>query len=160
MNKLTEHLFVFKGEGVIEDHYCNYTEYRQKQLTEEKQEAKKSKEAVAVTPAKAKKKFSFKEKFEYETLEKEIEALEKEKQLLEAQLADASMDFEKITEVSERLGTIIDSLEEKILTLDGVRRTNVAFYSKLYSTIPVPTSMVNDIIADRLNSKLFQKFIF
>ena len=41
--------------------------------------------------------------------------MEKEKQLLEAQLADASMDFEKITEVSERLGTIIDSLEEKSL---------------------------------------------
>ena len=62
MNKLTEHLFVFKGEGVIEDHYCNYTEYQQKQLTEEKQEAKKSKEAVAVTPAKAKKEIFFQRK--------------------------------------------------------------------------------------------------
>ena len=135
MNKLTEHLFVFKGEGVIEDHYCNYTEYRQKQLTEEKQEAKKSKEVVVVTPARPKRNFLFKEKFEYETLEKEIEALEKEKQLLEAQLADASMDFEKITEVSERLGTIIDSLEEKSLRWMELGRTNVAFYSKLYSTI-------------------------
>ena len=104
---------MYLKERGIEDHYCTYTEYRQKQLTQDKQEAKKSKEAVAATSAKVKKKFSFKEKFEYETLEKEIEALEKEKQELEAQLADASMDFEKITEVSERLGTVIEAIDKK-----------------------------------------------
>lgn len=112
MDKLTEHLFVFKGDGLIEDHYCTYTEYRQKQIIEEKAEAKKTKEAVVAAP-KAKKKFSFKEKFEYETLEKEIEALEKERRELEAQLTDAATNFEKISELSERLGRVIDSLDEK-----------------------------------------------
>ncbi|MBC8464199.1 MAG: ATP-binding cassette domain-containing protein, partial [Bacteroidetes bacterium] len=118
MDKLTDHLFVFQGDGVIEDHYCSYTEFREKQLEAEK-ESKKVKETTVVETDKkevsssGKKKFSFKEKYEYDTLEKEIEILEKEKTTLENQLTDPNIDFETITEVSERLGIVIESLDEK-----------------------------------------------
>ena len=118
MDKLTDHLFVFQGDGVIEDHYCNYTELRQKQLEAEKENKKVKETTVVETDKKqvsssTKKKFSFKEKYEYDTLEKEIETLEKEKATLEKQLTDSNIDFETITEVSEHLGAVIESLDKK-----------------------------------------------
>ena len=119
MDKLTDHLFVFKGDGVIEDHYCSYTEYREKlnklEKLEKNEQKAELKEVKAIIPDKEKKKLSFKDKYEYEQLEKEIAALEKEKAELENTLANNQSDFEKISKTSEQLGKVITALDEKSL---------------------------------------------
>ena len=73
MDKLTDHLFIFKGNGIVEDFYCSYSEYREKQQEEEK-ETKQTGKATADKPKaeNPKKKLSFKEKYEYEQLEKKL----------------------------------------------------------------------------------------
>lgn len=115
MDKLTDHLFVFKGNGVIEDEYCSYSEYRQKQIREEKEIKKAPKEESQreKSPETGNKKLTFKDKYEYEQLEKEIEKLEKEKAMLEEELGDTSMDYEEILKKSTRLGEVNQSIDEK-----------------------------------------------
>ncbi len=114
IDKLTDHLFVFKGNGVIEDHYCTYSEYREKQIEEEKefkkiQHLEKEKSKVKTE----RKKLTFNEQYEYDNLEKELEKLEIEKKELEVILEDANLEFKKITTTSEKLGKIIHLLDEK-----------------------------------------------
>jgi len=115
MDKLTDHLFVFKGNGVIDDEYCSYTEYRQK-LSNAEKESKKTRKAEEIKPVTAeptKKKFGFKEKYEYEQLELAIEQLEKEKNALEAVLSDATLGYEEVLKNSTRLGDVIKSIDDK-----------------------------------------------
>jgi ATP-binding cassette subfamily F protein uup len=116
MDKLTDHLFVFQGDGVIEDHYCSYSEYREQQQLNEKAEKKEEKQkaqAETVVEEKPKKKLSYKEKYEYDQLEKSIVALEEEKKKLEEQLNDPNLDFEKINDLSSRLGAVMQQLDEE-----------------------------------------------
>ena len=116
MDKLTDHLFVFKGNGEIKDKYCSYSEYREKQILEEKL-IKEQKVKVSEDKSVEKKtnKVSYKDKFEYEQLEKDIEILEKQKQELENELQKEGLSFDDINTKSEELGKIIQSLDDKTL---------------------------------------------
>ena len=117
MDKLTDHLFIFNGNGVIEDEYCSYSEYRKKLNTEEKKTKKTQKtdtvETLSTTQSAKKKKLSYKDKYEYEQLEIEIEKLEKEKNALETALEDTDMSYEKMMDKSEKLGKTIELIDEK-----------------------------------------------
>ena len=119
MDKLTDHLFVFKGGGEIKNEYCSYSEYRQKQLIEEKEnkyQAAKIKEAkIDKKEVKITKKVSFKDKFEYEQLEKDIEQLETNKKTLEEELLQEGLSFQDINQKSEKLGEIIQELDDKTM---------------------------------------------
>jgi len=114
MDKLTEHLFVFKGEGIIEDHYCTYSEYRTKQIEEEKefkkiQHQEKENSKVKTT----KKKLSYNEKYEYDNLEKELPKLEKERKKLEETIQNPTIAMEEMMVQSARLGEIVNLIDEK-----------------------------------------------
>ncbi len=125
MDKLVDHLFVFEGNGVVRDFPGNYTEYRDRKDLEEKmkpeelaaiykQEPDDDDEIVKeVKPLSIKRKLSFKEKFEYEQLEKEIAALETEKAELTEKLNNDISDHEKILKYSSRISVIISELDEK-----------------------------------------------
>jgi ATP-binding cassette subfamily F protein uup len=116
MDKLTDHLFVFKGNGEIKDEYCSYSEYREKQILEEKL-IKEQKVKISEDKSVEKKtnKVSYKDKFEYEQLDKDIEILEKQKQELENELQKDGLSFDDINTKSEELGKIIQTLDEKTL---------------------------------------------
>ena len=116
MDKLTDHLFVFKGNGEIKDEYCSYSEYREKQILEGKL-IKEQKVKVLEDKSVEKKtnKVSYKDKFEYEQLDKDIEILEKQKQELENELQKDGLSFDDINTKSEELGKIIQTLDEKTL---------------------------------------------
>jgi ATP-binding cassette subfamily F protein uup len=114
MDKLTEHLFVFTGDGKVEDHYCTYSEYRAQQIKEEKEFKKIQHLEKENSKVKApKKKLSFNEKYEYETLEKEVEKLEKERAMLEISIQKPNIALEEMMQKSKRLGEVINLIEEK-----------------------------------------------
>ncbi|MCW3083841.1 MAG: transporter related [Bacteroidetes bacterium] len=129
MDKLVDHLFVFEGNGVVRDFPGNYTEYRDRKDLEDKQkpaglpeqviektEEKKAEVKPEIkTPESAanKRKPSFKEKFEYEQLEKEIAKLEEEKATLSEKLNSGITDHAEIMKCSERIAKIIAELDEK-----------------------------------------------
>ena len=118
MDKVVDHLLVFKGNGNIKDFPGNYTQYRQWM-------ALQPKDAVEVKPAKepkevkerpqnqTKRKFTYKEKMEFERLEKEIAALEEEQQQIEEALCSGALSVEELTEKSKRLPLLKDELDEK-----------------------------------------------
>jgi len=118
LDKLTDHLFVFEGEGKIRDFNGNYREYR---LYAKEQERARNEEktrpepviAVPVSDSRDKKKLSFKEKQELEKLEQEIAALEQEKVQLNEELSSAQLGHERLMEVSKRIEWIISTLDEK-----------------------------------------------
>jgi ATP-binding cassette subfamily F protein uup len=117
MDKLVDHLLVFEGEGVVRDFPGNYSLFRieQQQKDSNKKENQKS-ETIAPKTIEApvvKQKISFKDKREFELLEKEIPALEQEKKDLENLLGSGNLDFDAITKNSNRIGEIQALLEEK-----------------------------------------------
>ena len=123
MDKVVDHLLVFKGQGDIKDFPGNYTQYRQWQeenKNEEKDCSDKQKrkdnlpaEKNGTQENKIKKKLTFKEKREYEQLEKDIEALEQEQKQIEEALCGQVTDVEELTRMSKRLPLLKDELEEK-----------------------------------------------
>ncbi|MDJ1485698.1 ABC-F family ATP-binding cassette domain-containing protein [Cytophagaceae bacterium YF14B1] len=122
MDRLVDHLFVFEGEGKIRDFPGNYTDYREwledKDEQEKVQAQKASKPEPVVqtsTPTQetAKRKLSFKEQKEYETLEKEIEELEEKKSKLVAKLNTGSPNHEEITGWAKEIETIERTLGTK-----------------------------------------------
>ena len=114
MDKLTEHLFVFTGNGEIEDHYCTYSEYREKEIAQEKEFKKIQHLEKQNSKVKApKKKLSFNDQYEYTNLEKEIQDLEKEKSELESNIQIPNIELAEIMEKSERLGIVINLIDEK-----------------------------------------------
>jgi ATP-binding cassette subfamily F protein uup len=114
MDKLTEHLFVFTGNGEIEDHYCTYSEYREKEIAQEKEFKKIQHLEKQNSKVKApKKKLSFNDQYEYTNLEKEIQNLEKEKSELESNIQIPNIELAEIMEKSERLGIVINLIDEK-----------------------------------------------
>jgi ATP-binding cassette subfamily F protein uup len=128
MDKMVDHLFVFEGEGKIKDIIGNYTAYR-KQIGEgkkDKAEAKKEEKVEVVkvldtfdSSEKAvekpieKRKLSFKEKHEFETLEKELEKLEDEKAIHTETLSNASSTTDQLIEAGKKLGEIVAAIESK-----------------------------------------------
>ena len=131
MDKVVDHLLVFKGQGCIKDFPGNYTQYRIWSQLQSKEEAKSKtdkpkksdrsekselsdgsdKHEKSDTPAK--RKLSFKEKREFEQLEKDIAALEAEQQQLEEALCSGTLSVEELTEKSIRLPRLKDELDEK-----------------------------------------------
>ena len=118
MDKMVDHLFVFEGEGKIKDIIGNYTVFRKELIQDqrkEKQEVKSNEIIQDINTAKPveKKKLSFKEKQEYEQLEKDIELLEQEKTSLTAQLSVSNLSGEKMQDLGLRLGEVVNQLEQK-----------------------------------------------
>ena len=123
LDRLVDHLFIFCGDGVVKDFIGSYSEYHEyikeyeaRQKAAARAEANKGKvndsEVNADRPAK-KKKLSYKEQRELEQLEKDMEALGKEKEELEQQLSAGTIPYDKIQEVSTRFGEVKDLLDEK-----------------------------------------------
>ncbi len=121
LDKLVDHIFVFEGEGRIKDYHSTYTEYklkkeREQSLKKTEQAVKKKSESVSDTkPIKEKTKLSYNEKREYEVLISDIDALEREKSRLEAELNSGIEDYQKIEELSQRLGEVMNLIDEKTL---------------------------------------------
>ena len=120
MDKMVDHLFVFEGNGEIKDIIGNYSEYRvqQKQIASaEKQEEKKVQEEIIVdapvAESKEKRKLSYKEQKEYESLENEIEQLEQKKGELTVVLSSSESSNEAIMKAGEELGKLVAELDEK-----------------------------------------------
>lgn len=113
MDKLVDHLFVFEGNGVINDFAGNYSQYRDE--VEQKEEAKKelTKEEQPKIVASSTTKISYKHKREFELLETEIPALEKEKKQLEEQLTNPNLAYQEMQTKAQRIGEIQTTLEEK-----------------------------------------------
>ena len=126
MDKVVDHLLVFRGEGNIKDFPGNYTQFREAEDRAEKEKEKEvktsSQATVSAAPAKAKPNFSeqkrrlsYKERLEYERLEKDIEALEAEKKQIEEALSSGTLSVADITTMSKRLPVLTDELDEKSL---------------------------------------------
>lgn len=128
MDKVVDHLLVFKGEGEIQDFPGNYTQYREWSRMQAKDEAEQAKpakngnttaESDGAGTAKRdanfenKRKMSYKEKREYEQLTQEIDALTEEQKKLEEELCSGNLSVEELTEKSKRLPEIKDELDEK-----------------------------------------------
>jgi len=116
MDKVVDHLLVFKGEGEVKDFPGNYTQYREWTALQprEAKEVADRKEVKDNRPAKeTKKKLSYKEKREFEQLEQEIAALEEEQRQLEEALCSGTLAVEELTEKSKRLPLLKDELDEK-----------------------------------------------
>ena len=121
MDKVVDHLLVFKGEGEIQDFPGNYTQFRDfqkmKSKEEEQQKPSKNSSPTANEPKKdyrnnTKRKMSFKEKREYEQLSDKIAQLEEEKQQLEEELCSGNLSVDELTEKSKRLPILKDELDE------------------------------------------------
>ena len=121
MDKVVDHLLVFKGEGEIQDFPGNYTQYRdyQKMKSKEDNQTKPAKNTKQVnTEAKnnssinGKRKMTFKEKREYEQISEKINQLETEQKQLEEELCSGNLSVEELTEKSKRLPILKDELDE------------------------------------------------
>jgi len=136
MDKMVDHLFVFEGQGVVRDFPGNYTEYREKKEQEEKKIGKDAKanlqqatvKSTSIDAAPAsyasdtitkavtqKKKLSFKEKFEFEELEKDIAKLEAQKAKITEDLNTSTDNHDDIVKWTGQIGNIIAQLDEKSL---------------------------------------------
>ena len=120
MDKIVDHLFVFEGNGTIRDFPGNYSVYRSKKDEEERIETiiASKKKAEDRKPEKQKSnsyanRLSYKEKVEFEALEKEIEQLSEEKETLEADLSTGNLSSEDLQEKSMRFSEVSGLLDEK-----------------------------------------------
>lgn len=117
LDRLVDHLFVFKGNGLMKDFVGNYSDYREMQEFEAEEE-KKADKAIrkVVTPVKAvsekPRKASFKEQKEYERLEKAIAQLEQEKETLLSQMNSGTLAPDEIHKVSLRFEELSKELDE------------------------------------------------
>ncbi|MCK8479579.1 ABC-F family ATP-binding cassette domain-containing protein [Psychroserpens algicola] len=116
MDKIVDHLFVFKGEGEVQDFPGNYSDYRTYEASTPT-EPKVAEDTSKVSEEKAKdykaEKLSYNEQKEYKNLESKIRALELDKKALEEKFNDTTLSQEKINELSLQLQGIIDNIEEK-----------------------------------------------
>jgi len=118
MDKVVDHLMVFNGQGDIRDFPGNYSDYRDWKAarTEKEKEAEKpQEEKTARVRLNEKRKMTFKEKQEFERLEKEIADLEDEKKRLEEALCSGTLSVDELTESSKRLPVLNDELDEKTM---------------------------------------------
>ncbi len=116
MDKVVDHLLVFKGGGEVQDFPGNYTQYRQWSQLSSQTEVKSAPAEKKEKPAyrnETKRKLSYKEKTEFEQLGKDIAALEAEQAEIEAQLSSGALSVDEITEKSKRLPILKDELDEK-----------------------------------------------
>ena len=118
-DKVVDHLLVFHGEGDIQDFPGNYTQYRDYQKLKSKeeddrcQEEKKPKRERADYRNETRRKMTYKEKMEFERLEKEMGELEQEREQLEAALCSGTLSIDELTEKSKRLPEVKELIDEK-----------------------------------------------
>lgn len=124
MDRVVDHLLVFNGEGHIDDFPGNYSEYREWESLKEHELQEKKEAQAKKTPSapkqntwsgERKRKLSFKERQELQSLETDMEKLEAEKSELEAALCSGELSVEALTEKSKRLPILNDELEEKMM---------------------------------------------
>ncbi len=121
MDKVVDHLLVFKGEGQIQDFPGNYTQYRQWTTLLPKAEAEKTaadnekKAKTASYRNDTRRRMTYKERMEFQQTEKDIAALTAEKESIEQELSSGGISVERITELSKRLPTLTQELDEKEL---------------------------------------------
>ena len=116
MDKVVDHILVFKGEGEIQDFPGNYTQFREwdsLQPADTSKEEKREKTPIKSYRSEEKKKMSYKEKREFETLESEIAKLETEISSLEAELCSGSLSIEELTDKSILLPKLKKELDDK-----------------------------------------------
>ena len=118
MNKVVDHLLVFKGQGKVQDFPGNYEQYREWLALQSKTDAPAVEANKGAKPKNdyhndTRKRLSFNEKREFEQLEKEIEALETEQKQLEEALCSGQLSVDELTEKSKRLPVIKELLDEK-----------------------------------------------
>ena len=120
LDKLVDHLFVFEGDGKIKDYHSNYTEYRfmmdekEKQLKSKLSSDKKEKKKSISKPIE-KKKLTYHEKIEYDSLIKDIESLEDEKATIEHKIGSGEASYDELEKLSIRIGVVIDSIDNKTM---------------------------------------------
>ena len=115
MDKMVDHLFVFQGEGRIKDITGNYHSYRSSLLQtqrEQKQNPKSEAKSEVAPSSEKRRKMSFKEKQEFEQIEKDLPLLEKEKEILSEALSSGSLTNEELIQKGERLGELVNQIEE------------------------------------------------
>jgi ATP-binding cassette subfamily F protein uup len=120
LDKLTDHLFVFEGNGKIKDFNGNYKDYRVFEKAQAKLNAEvgnTSSKSVNTNPSDTvqKPKLSFKEKQELENLDKELEKLENEKKELTFKISSSNINHSELNELSQKIEKIIQTLEVKEL---------------------------------------------
>ena len=118
MDKVVDHLMVFNGQGDIRDFPGNYSDYRDwkdAKAQKEKEAEKPQEEKTARVRLNDKRKMSFKEKREFEQLEKEIAELETEKVQIEELLCSGTLSVDELTEKSKRLPEVNDLIDEKTM---------------------------------------------
>ena len=121
MDKVVDHLFVFQGNGVVKDFPGNYTQYRslnpdpspRKAENTQASQGSRNAQASQGTQRERKRRMTFRERQEFESLGKEIDAMEKEKADIEAALSSGSISTQEIIELSKRLPVVNDLLDEK-----------------------------------------------
>jgi ATP-binding cassette subfamily F protein uup len=114
MDKIVDHLFVFRGNGEVEDFPGNYSDFRAYEDSKPKEEIEEEKkEVVKVVQSNTKVTLSYKEKKEFENIESDIELLNEQKKAIEAQFLDASLTGDQINELSITLQEISNKITEK-----------------------------------------------
>jgi ATP-binding cassette subfamily F protein uup len=119
MDKLTEHLFVFEGNGKIRDFWGNYSDYRDEEIvkTEEKELESIIKQAIQPVQTEnsnsLKRKLTYSEKKELETIDKEIQKLETEKSQLTSELNSGTSEHHKLTELASKIGDLEKQINSK-----------------------------------------------
>jgi ATP-binding cassette subfamily F protein uup len=120
MDKVVDHLLVFKGQGEIKDFPGNYTQYREWASMEDSRESRSSSDSRESRETSKssyrhddRRRLSYKEKREMEQLEKDIAALEAEKKQIEEALCGGTTSVDEITAMSKRLSVLNDELDEK-----------------------------------------------
>lgn len=117
MDRLVDHLFVFKGEGIIQDYPGNYSQYRTEAQVKEENQIEKKEEIAKSTETKpiAASKISYKEKREFEQLGTEIETLTSAKESYSTQLNNGNLAFDELQKIAIELEKTIQLLDEKEL---------------------------------------------
>lgn len=115
MDKVVDHLLVFKGNGVVNDFPGNYTQYREwcSLKSRDEETAAKKDSRPREKRHQERRKMSYKEKMEFAQLEKEIAELEKEQKEIEEQLCSGKLPVDELTEKSKRLPLIKEELDLK-----------------------------------------------
>lgn len=121
MDKMVDHLFVFEGEGVIKDIVGNYSDFRKKQIQDKRDDKNgvskvKIEKVVEEKPKvkeEVKRKLNFKEKAEFESLEKNLEKLELDKATILAKISSEGVSNQDVYELGVKLGEIVSEIEEK-----------------------------------------------
>lgn len=124
LDRIVDHLFVFKGDGIVRDFPGDYSTYRHCVLAEEA-ELKRAKSEAAPKPSAAtakprsqsKPKLTFKERREREELEKRLPELEAEKSRLEAEMSSGAMEHTALAEAADRVQSLIDEIDEAEMRL-------------------------------------------